>query len=276
MRMTLAGNPERELQRTCEFAKKARSFTIPAGSSSSRRRVTRRRRKPATCSAASRTGSASKGQAARVEGAAVELDHEALRSPDEVDLVARHDDVDLGLREACLAAEVEEVPLEVRARAGRLVERLTEDGAERLDAPPAMVSHARGLDLSEIEQVSPLGLLDRPLELPVPGGLGEVEERPGDGGEGDVVEDGDIVGLKMPDPMEPDAVPWMPASIGDGHVDDRARGRPQVPVTDRGAMADRGLGTVRERRGHVKEPRSAMPEGWRGEARRGVTSVTNL
>src|SRR2546423_646615 len=48
----------------------------------------------------SRPGSAGKGQGARVEGAAVELDHEALRSPDEVALVARHDDVDLGLREA--------------------------------------------------------------------------------------------------------------------------------------------------------------------------------
>lgn len=57
------------------------------------------------------------GDRAPVVGEAVDFHHETLRAPEEVDFPVAELDVDLGWRQAVTAAEIEEVGLEVAARA---------------------------------------------------------------------------------------------------------------------------------------------------------------
>ena len=97
------------------------------------------------------------------------------------------------------------------------------------------------LDLAEIEQAPPLRLLDRALQLPRPGDLGEVEERAGERADGDAVDEGHIIRMELPHAVESDAVARSPAPLRDGHLDPRARARPELMQRDRG----RWLSTAR-------------------------------
>ena len=84
-------------------------------------------------------------------------------------------------------------------------------------APPEQL-----LDLTEVEQAAPLGLFERPLQLPGPGNLGVIEECSREGGHGDAFVDAHVVGIELADAMEPDAVSGLATPLRHRHVNDRA------------------------------------------------------
>ena len=151
---------------------------------------------------------------------------------------------------ADLSASVQEVAFELGASRRWRCE-LAQHCAERPhSSSPTATLHGL-LDLAEIEQAPPLRLLDRALQLPRPGDLGEVEERAGERADGDAVDEGHIIRMELPHAVESDAVARAPAPLRDGHLDPRARARPELMQRDRRPVAEHGPRPVRQHRGHA-------------------------
>ena len=105
--------------------------------------------------------------------------------------------------EADLSASVQEVAFELGASRRWRCE-LAQHCAELHSSSPTATLHGL-LDLAEIEQAPPLRLLDRALQLPRPGDLGEVEGA-GERADGDAVDEGHIIRMELPHAVESDAV----------------------------------------------------------------------
>jgi len=100
-----------------------------------------------------------------------------------------------------------------------------------------------------------LGRLEGAGELGSADDAGEVGERAGRCGDGDVVAGGDLVGREADGSVHDDARPLFPAACSHGHVDPPGRRRAQVPER-------RGLGVAqngaRPKRAHRRKPRACL------------------
>jgi len=116
---------------------------------------------------------------------AVELDDQALRTPDAVTLDQAagdlHGGIDLRPREADALEEREEALLKVAAGGVLAGASGGDDTAERRRAAAAGVAGEEPFERDEVAEPPDLGLLKRPLELAAREDRREVEESPGGG-----------------------------------------------------------------------------------------------
>jgi hypothetical protein len=125
---------------------------------------------------------------------AVGLDDQALVAPEEVDLLALHDGVDLRPRQPVRVTEVAHQALEIRARQRRLVVHGGDDAREGARAGPARVGGDDGVRLLEVEEPQRQRALDGTLERAGSEHRCEVELGSGDGRRRDALVLGDVGG----------------------------------------------------------------------------------
>lgn len=189
----------------------------------------------------------------------VELDDQALRAPQAVDLdpAATHSQRDVELRPLELRGvqECQEAVLQLAAsdpadQAG------CEQGSERRRSGATRMAFEKVQQRQPVPEAAHLGLVDRALETVGVEHQSQVEERAGDGGDRDAPLDRDLVRWQRL-VMEADrraraAPPWG------GHVDDAACGAPQPPHCPGGAVAGRGPVSPEEDGRHE---RGLLPQG---------------
>jgi hypothetical protein len=144
-----------------------------------------------------------------VVGAAVELDDHARFAPNGVDFdpLAAYLQPDVGLwaRQARPVHQGQEAPLQV-ALGGLRTQRPCLQCCPQLRGPrAALVARYQGNQGSRVGQPQRLSSFERPVELVELEDRGEVEQRAGDGGDGDAGLDGAFVGgdgrFADPDPF---------------------------------------------------------------------------
>lgn len=106
------------------------------------------------------------------------------------------EDLHVGLirREPTLAAEEREAMLEFGARPDGLPS-LLDQPSHRPQRPPPEAARANVLESAHLQQIQPIRLFERPPELPLVDDFGKVEERAGDGGDGNPRFDRPIGGM---------------------------------------------------------------------------------
>jgi hypothetical protein len=154
-----------------------------------------------------------------MKGVAVELDDEPSIQPDRVDLEPPDAHVQGRRRQAGVAAELDEAPLELGAGVGRgsvLVNQRSK-GLEPMTAPAA---RANVRDGAEVEEVQAVGFLERAPELTRADHLAEIDQRPRDRGDRDAVADGAVVRAQAAHAVQRDArLPGTRAACrGDVHA----------------------------------------------------------
>lgn len=138
-------------------------------------------------------------------------------------------------------AEVAHERFELRPRERGFVVDGGHDAGERA-RPAARRAGVDGrVDAGEVEQPQLQGPLDGPLERPAGEHAGDVDERPGDGGDGDPVAPRDVRRAEGARAMHDDAgTPRPPSVRRDRHVDRRRAACAQLPERGRADMAQDG------------------------------------
>jgi hypothetical protein len=133
----------------------------------------------------------------------VDLDHDPLPAPQEVDLVAVEDGVRLRRWQPGAADQRQQATLAARPGAGRIA--LLEQAAEPPCAATARVTVDQRVELVEGRPVAALGLGEEVLEVVPIERCGQVEHGPGRGGGRDPVEDLAFVGFERADSVDRDS-----------------------------------------------------------------------
>jgi hypothetical protein len=132
---------------------------------------------------------------------AVELDHDALSEPDEVDLETRNEAIDQWSRQVGLPAKLEEEPLQLRpSRRRALVPG--KHGSQPRHAAPPQASGKERLDCAQIEQLQTLRLIEGTFQLLGASDFGQVEQSARDRCDGYAVALSAIVGMKLSNAMD--------------------------------------------------------------------------
>lgn len=185
-----------------------------------------------------------------VVGVPVELDDQALVSPQRIDL---DDGVDLGGQQPGFEDEVDEPALELGARGGTRSTMLGDERAQRPQTAPSPRPLAESLDGPHVEQSKAVRLLERRLELARPQNLGKVQERAGDGGHRYRAAYGLVVGVQSSNAVEGDAGLAVASASGNAYVGRRARCLTELPERCRTAVAEHSTGSAGE---HGRHPPS--------------------
>lgn len=192
------------------------------------------------------------GAGRSVDCGAVELDDDALATPEGVDLdepiAQRQVRIEPRARKTGAVAQREKPLLEAAARdAGR---RPREGGAQRRD-PAAFRDAIHGVvDGTGIEEAQHLGLVHRPVERVRGEDAGEVDERPRDGRDRDATDDGGVRRGEDANAVHVDAGPASGTASHRADLVVRTIGRAHAPCGRRAAMAQDGALAAREHRGH--------------------------
>lgn len=196
---------------------------------------------------------------------AVQLDDESLAVPDGVSLVALHVRVRRGAWQVVGIEEGEEAVLQRRAgERGAVVRQLGQCRAQLRHAPAAPATHApeRFLDALDVERSLPLGFAERFGQCLVPDHLGEIHERPADGGDRDPLDRLDVLAVEAPPTV--DADPLAASALGRrADVDPDPAAVPQAMERRGVAVAQRRSGPDREDGGKPVAVRAQvrMPDG---------------
>ncbi len=198
-------------------------------------------------------GEALVATAVRLEGltravglAAVGLDGDASVGPGEVDpdrgvAVTRVDVVlGSGVGESEAAGEGEESFAEFVVGGGASDVVGLEDVAHGLGAGAGWVAGELVVEGAAVECLQAVGLVEGALQLAGGDQFTEVQEGAGDGGHGDVVDDGDVRGGERGGAMDEDALVPAPGAAGHGHLD--------LPVAVGAELVQAGGGAVGEDR----------------------------
>ena len=172
-----------------------------------------------------------------VPGGAVELDDEFVLSPDAVELeppgVQLERLVALGAGQAGLIKEDEEALLE--RFAGDASWARVDNGPQVAAPPSGGIPLEEGIEGERVGEALGLGLFDRALELVAVEDGRQVEQGPGDGRDGDSLDDGCFVaGEGRVVDLERRPRPLRPRH---GDLDSRAVARPDAPERGRVAVA---------------------------------------
>jgi hypothetical protein len=119
-----------------------------------------------------------------VECIAIELDDHSLEGPKRIDLVIEDFDVGLVGRKSLLTAEEGEARLKLAANADRIA-RFLDQAPDRSERPSPVTAGADVFESPHLEQAKAIGLFERSLESELVDYIGKVEERAGNGGDGD-------------------------------------------------------------------------------------------
>ncbi len=191
--------------------------------------------------------------------AAVGLDDESGRGPEEVDLVVEDGDVDRGQGQRVVAAGRQDDPLELAADALEREGGRGEQSAEDADAGMAGAARDELVQAGAVEDLEVAGAIEAAAQLGGRQQAGEVEEGAGGRGRPDPVVDDDVARRERARPVHQDAP--RPASVGPRHrdVDRASRPRPvESEVTSARGVAEGGAGPAGEHRGEVAAlPRDA-------------------
>lgn len=122
--------------------------------------------------------------------------------------------------------------------------------AQRAHATPPMAAGEQAVDGSKVEEAQPLGVLDGPLELTSVEHLGEVEQRPREGGHRDAVSDCPVVGVEGARAVDAQAATLVAAAPHGSHIDGRGAALSQTPQMGGIAVAENRARTAREYGGH--------------------------
>src|SRR5437763_15475379 len=122
------------------------------------------------------------GAPAGVEPVSVDLEHDSLLAPEEVDDVALESDLSLGLRQTCLPYERQEEPLSLRLGDGRVCAA----PQQRAKGARAAVTGAASQDVIELPRADGPQYGECLVNLPLERVSGErrstIEQRPSRGG----------------------------------------------------------------------------------------------
>lgn len=109
-------------------------------------------------------------------------------------------------------------------------------------------------------------LVHRVDHPPPPNDLGQVDERPGQGGAGNPVDLGHVGGRQGGSRMRLDAAPLADRLAGYGDVDPSAVVLPDAVKRRGGAVGQPGLGAAGEHRGHPARVHGHRPVSWEIDA----------
>jgi hypothetical protein len=160
---------------------------------------------------------------------AVELHDQPPVEPHRVHLVSGDVEIHDRRRKPGLVTEVEKIPLELRPGRRRAVTVAVEHAPQRSQRmAPATALH-QPLDRGHVEQPQALCLLEGAREAALIDDLGEVEQRPGDGGHRDAVEHGALTGMQRAHQVHVDVGVPVPAAAENRDVDRSAGARAKIP-----------------------------------------------
>ena len=196
-----------------------------------------------------------------VEAAAVGLHDQPVLWPMEVHLVGENEAVDHGHWEARLSQQLQEEALELAAGEGRLVGDLGEDAPQRAGAGSPARPLERSIHRRQVEQAQNQGLLERPPQPAFALASRQVDERAREGGAGNALAGGDLVGWKAAGAVHDYARAVACAESGSGDFDAARSGREQAEESSGVAVTQHRARTAGQHRSHVVAHRAAAGHG---------------
>jgi hypothetical protein len=118
------------------------------------------------------------------------------------------------------------------------------EGGEALDSPPTVASLAESVDRPKIEQLEPLGTLDRPREPALIHDLREIKQGAGDRGDRDALLLTAIVSKQRSSAVNSHPLRPPEPTLGDGHIESHTCVRREFPQRSCASVAQHGVGST--------------------------------